>query len=254
MNPNLKSRAQHFHKIARWGWFVLFEAGWTLVFVNVDFVIMKWGSPETKASWERLLHPHFGWKIWVIGTLGLALIFLLEGSYRLTRSLVEEKEQAVAEIQGELNKEIANRARPEVGVRCDWKLDRSTNISIPYHPKALILRTLTPIAAFDVEVQEIKQAKGTAKFKVVSRLDGNTEVAPICTIERGNAVFAMWDLHSLVEQSAQGQGLKMSEIAIPIIVDYKDSHGTSWQGVYELRYDPFLDVAQAHLQGFRRKI
>lgn len=220
-----------------------------ILYFQIRYGVIK--SAEQKGNELALLWPY-------LGLIGAFLSFhLLRAPWKLDQEHSrkhEEHSRQLAEKHGELQKEIANRARPEVGVTCDWKLDRSTNISIPYHPKALVLKTLTGVAAFDVEIQEIKQAKGTAKFKIVSRLDGNTEVTPICMIERGNAVYATWDLHSLVEQSAQGMGLKMSEIAIPIIVDYKDSYGTPWQGVYELRYDPFLDVAQAHLQGFRRKL
>jgi hypothetical protein len=207
---------------------------------------------------ERLKLPKLlpSWPLWVWVVIGLSLLTLtiLKASSEVIGKYEGEAETQIAKIQARLDEEIAKRGRPEVSVTCDWKLDHSPRTIISSHPKALILKTLTEIAAFDVQVHEIKQSKGTAKFKVISRLDGNSEISPICTIERDDTVFAMWDLHSLVEQSIQAQGLKMSEIEIPIVVDYKDSHGTAWQGVYELRYDPFLDIAQAHLQGFRRKV
>lgn len=212
-------------------------------------------SHETAERWKipKLL-PYWPWWVWVIAGLSLLILTILKASSEVIRKYEDAAEEQISKIRKDLDNEIAKRERPEVAVICDWKLDRSLGAIIPDHPKALILKTLTEITAFDVQIQEIKQTKGTAKFKVISRLDGNTEVSPICTIERGGSVtIAMWDLHTLVRSSRQ-TGEKMPEIEIPIIVDYKDSHGTPWQGVYELRYDPFLDIAQAHFQCFRRKV
>ena len=50
----------------------------------------------------------------------------------------------------------------------------------------------------------------------------------------------MWDLFTLVKHSCEATKNKMSAIEIPVVVDYRDAHGTWYQSVNVLRYDWFL--------------
>jgi hypothetical protein len=248
----VKTRLKHLHAISRWGWFVGFEAGWTIVFVNVDFIITKWGTAKQKAGWESLLHTQLGWKTWLLGVLGIALLFLIEGSYRHSRTLTEENNRIIAVIQGELNEEKANRLRPEVAVICDWKIDKEE--PIPRDARALILKNLTNVAALDARVRDIVQSVGIAKFKTVSLLAGREPAKPYCQIDASkNATYAMWDLYSLIKYSCDATKKKMSEIEIAIIVDYRDSRGTWYESLNLLRYDWFLGTGEISETSFRRK-
>jgi hypothetical protein len=83
----LRKRFAHFWRITRWGWFVIWELGWVTLFTNIDLIVGKYGSEQAKTYWERLTHPHWGWKVWLIGALVIAICFLIEGSFRTYSNL-----------------------------------------------------------------------------------------------------------------------------------------------------------------------
>jgi hypothetical protein len=178
----------------------------------------------------------------------------LERESALLADVEKEKGEHLADkaqFQVALADEIADRKRPEVVVICDWK--RGDNAPIERDARALILKTLTDVAALDVKVQDIEQENGTARFNLVSLLAGKSELRPYCSIERENTSYALWDLFSLVKHSCESSGEKMSEREIPIIVDYRDTHGTWHQSLNILRYDWFLGKGEVYNTGFRRK-
>lgn len=228
---------------------MLIEVLWAII-SNADLAISKWGSERVKAAWEGWLHPHWSWKTWMIGALLIAIVLLVEGSYQWHSKQEDETERELAGKQKELDEEIAKRSRPEVVPICDWK--RSERSPIESNVRALILKTLTDVAALNVKVRDIELKNGTADFRAIPLLTGKCEERPYCVIGRKNTHYAMWDLYTLVQHSCEAAGFKMSEIEIPVVVDYLDTHGTKHQSVSVLRYDPFLGTGRIEDTKFRR--
>ena len=181
------------------------------------------------------------------------LVFtILKASSDVISKHENQAEAQVSKAEESLRDEIAKRARPEVIPICDWK--RNDHKPIERNVQALTLRTLTDTPALDVKVHDIVQAKGTAGFRVISLIAGQSEAIPYCEVGRDNSSYAMWDLFTLVKHSCEATGKKMSGIEIPVVVDYRDAHGTWYESVNVLRYDWFLGTGEISNTGFRRKV
>lgn len=100
----MRKRISHLKDIARWGWFVVYEVAWIAIFTNIDLIVGKYGSDRTRGMWEQLTHPHWGWHVWLIGALVIAIVFLFEGSYRTRREENEKFDEETKRLQGEITK------------------------------------------------------------------------------------------------------------------------------------------------------
>jgi hypothetical protein len=150
----------------------------------------------------------------------------------------------------ELETLIANRAAPEVVVTCDWP-------ALASHPttlrrllgRRLILKTLSDVAALDVEVQAIPLGEWTAHFKMLPLLEQSAPKEVECYIERTEgplATTSVWDFEALVRAAVVASGLELQPFHVPVIVHYKDSHNGRWEGINELSYDAFLEKGEVH--------
>lgn len=92
----LRNRLRHLRRITRWGWFVIYQLGWA-IFINIGALIGEWGSQKTKSLWERWTHPAWGWQVWLIGAFIIAILCIIEGSYRASREVEKERDEAVKE-------------------------------------------------------------------------------------------------------------------------------------------------------------
>jgi hypothetical protein len=85
----MRKRLKHIRSIAKW-WWALVAALWSTFWI-ADGAIGKWGSQTVKAWWDaHTEHLPTNWQAWLIGLLGIALLLILEGSYR--RSVAVESE------------------------------------------------------------------------------------------------------------------------------------------------------------------
>jgi hypothetical protein len=109
----LRERFAYLWEITRWGWFVIYELGWALFYLNIDFLIGKYGSEPTNTIWDRITHPHWSWKNWLIGALAIILLLLLEGAYRLN-SKQERNSQAQISL---LEQKIEAFPKPKILLR-----------------------------------------------------------------------------------------------------------------------------------------
>jgi hypothetical protein len=109
----LRKRFLHFWRITRLGWFVIYEVGWVFLYLNIDFMIEKFGTPSQKSYWEHLTHPQWGWKIWAIGALVILIFFLIEGSYRSYCEIEEKLGKAEGEMK-EAEKRFSEIGGPEL--------------------------------------------------------------------------------------------------------------------------------------------
>jgi hypothetical protein len=234
-------------------WWAAVNALWALV-SSADLLVSKYGSTNVKQAWEMAwIAPKWGWRTWIVGFLLITFVFTFEYSFKRIKKHEQSMNERLVSKQAQLDEEIANRKRPEVMVYCDWS--RYHEGIIEENQRPLILKNVSDTTAKDVQIHDIILSKGTARYKVVSLLDGKTEVPAICRIERDkDTVYAMWDLKVLFLHSFEKMGLSLAEQRVPILVDYCDTHGTGWQSVNELRYDPFLGIGSVHNLGIRRKV
>jgi hypothetical protein len=81
MFNGLKLRWRHVKSIGK-VWWLMVVAAWG-AFWAADEVIAKWGSPSTKATWDKYtLHFPLDWKIGLIVLLALLVLLLIEGSFQ----------------------------------------------------------------------------------------------------------------------------------------------------------------------------
>ncbi len=238
-------RLAHFRRITRWGWFVIYELGWVAVFTNIDLIIGKYGSEQAKVSWERFTHPHWGWRIWLIGALVIALVLMVEGSYR-----------ALREEEDKLKQEIAKRGRPEVIVTCDWPSNAGGSKIDALAKRNLVVKALTDIAALNVEIGDVILGKGTAHFKSIPLLERDSPQQVLSTIERANGSPVLtalaWNLETLIYDSYNDTVTDISKAWSPpttIIASYMGADGRFWESVNELSYELFLQKGEMkHLE------
>jgi hypothetical protein len=115
----LKSRWLHVKSIGKVWWLVVGGA-WGAFWV-ADEVIAKWGSPSTKATWDKYtLHFPLDWKIGLIVMLAILVVLLIEGSFRNHQKTIGEHEKdelnaakahenQILELQTSHAKEISDR-------------------------------------------------------------------------------------------------------------------------------------------------
>lgn len=227
-------------------------------FVFATVPLLTWGrdeflSPATAEKWKipKLL-PHWPWWSWALLGLVVLLFTILNASSNVILKYENQADALVQNAEIRLKDEIAKRVRPEVIPICNWK--RNEHKPIERNVQSLILKTLTDTSALDVKVQDIVQATGTASFRVIGLIPGKADAIPYCEIGTRNTSYAMWDLFTLVKYSCIETEKKMSEIEIPIVVDYRDAHGTWYQSLNVLRYDWFLGTGEISNTGFRKKL
>jgi uncharacterized membrane protein len=256
MYPFIKSRFSSWAEMFKAKLMWLLAGIWTLVGV-FDLVKTEF-LPERFQSYTALRGMlFFSWRTWIFVLLLILIGVILEGGHaaitkrdeRINLS-IKETANTKAQLLAQLDEEISKRGRPEVIAICDWK--RNERDAIQSNMKSILLKTLTEMAALDVQVHSIEQELGTVSFKDISLLSGNSEIKPYCSGEfKTSLVF--WDLFSLVKESYESSGKKMSDLEIPITIDYRDTHGLWHQSLNVLRYDWFLGTGQIHNIGFRRK-
>jgi hypothetical protein len=218
-----------------------------ILFFQIRYGVIK--TAEQKGNEFALLWPYLG----LIG--GFVLVHLVRAPWKLDKEHLQKHEdhsRHLAAAHAQVQEEIGKRGRPEVVPICEWKRDEHGQIES--NVRAFRLKTLTDVAALNVKINDIELENGTADFRSIPLLPGKSDDRPYCKIVRNkkSTTEAMWDLYTLVKYSCVMTGSKMSEIEIPIVVDYLDSHGTKHQSTSVLRYDWFLGVGRVEDTTFRR--
>ena len=157
-----------------------------------------------------------------------------------------------ADLQKGLSEEIDKRKRPEVAVICDWKMPEKRPIE--RDARSFLLQTINDVAALDVKILDIRLEEGIAQFEVVPLITGRSQSKAYCTIDQNqNATYAAFDFFSLVRQSVEKSGKKMSELELPIVVEYRDAYGTWHESINKLKYNWFLGQGRIVETQFRIK-
>lgn len=93
----LVERFKHLGSISKWGWAAL-GCAWTLV-CSADTLIAHLAPSSLQERWNSWWHPHFGSKDWAIGVLVILLLMLWEGSYRHSRVVINQLNNAEGKLR-----------------------------------------------------------------------------------------------------------------------------------------------------------
>ena len=103
-------RFKHLWTISKWG-LAPMEGVWTLV-CSADTLVTHLASDLFQKKWNGWWHPHLGWDNWLIGVLIIFAMATVEGSFRHSRKLSNQLNDAECKLQ-----KIEN-SRPNI-VLCD---------------------------------------------------------------------------------------------------------------------------------------
>ena len=205
-------------------------------------------SPAIQERFRLLnLIPHWQWRTWLLLILGVLLMSLLEGSYRVMESL---KAGTISEING-VRKEIV--AAKETIDRLQFRLmDKapkvlaevvavSTYPGFPANAPGFSLTNIGEMAAMSVQIQDISNETFLCRFEIVTQLLKGYPVSRAVSVEQNGVISPMLkhDLNRMLK-AGRPDDLKIETRLFPLRIIYSDIEGKQhFETVYEMIYNYF---------------
>jgi len=242
---NWLGRRLSFWKQALWRPVVWVTSGvfgilWILEFFRDEFF-----SPAIQERFRLLnLVAHWQWRTWLLAFLGVLLVSLLEGSYRV----IESSKARVVEKMDGLRNETATAAVAiaDLQARLDAKapkilvdLEETREYEgAPVPVTGFRLQNVGEIPAVNAQIEEIRNGNCLARFDIATQVLNGSPVTRIATIEFGGFVYPAFkrDLNQLFK-AGRPTDVKIQTKQFPLRITYGSlERGRLFETVYELTY------------------